>query len=143
MFDGFAGEVHDVLLRALEDLPPLHHDLEELEAPLWGRGRVVLLGDAAHAMTPNQGQGAAMAIEDAVGLERSLRDGASGALERYVALRHARVRRVQLDSRRFGEVAHWQSPMARWMRDSLLRIVPERVTSAQIERLVAPGVALA
>jgi len=143
MFAGFTGEVGDVLTRALANMPPLHHDLEELEAPLWGRGRIVLLGDAAHAMTPNQGQGAAMAIEDAVGLERALRDGANGALERYVTLRHARVRRVQLDSRRFGELAHWQSPLACWMRDSLLRLVPDRMTSAQIERLVAPGVALA
>jgi 2-polyprenyl-6-methoxyphenol hydroxylase-like FAD-dependent oxidoreductase len=104
---------------------------------------VLLLGDAAHAMTPNQGQGAAMAIEDAVGLERALRAGAEGALDRYVELRHDRVRRVQLDSRRIGEVAHWQSGLARWMRDGLLRLVPDRVTSAQLERLVAPGVALA
>ncbi len=143
MFERFAGEVGDLLVRALQDMPPLHHDLEELEAPLWGRGRIVLLGDAAHAMTPNQGQGAAMAIEDAVGLERVLRDGADGALDRYVALRHSRVRRVQLDSRKLGEVAHWQSPIACWMRDGLLRLVPDRVTSSQLERLVAPGVALA
>jgi 2-polyprenyl-6-methoxyphenol hydroxylase-like FAD-dependent oxidoreductase len=42
------------VLAGLDAPPPLHHDLEELDAPLWGRSRVLLLGDAAHAMTPNQ-----------------------------------------------------------------------------------------
>lgn len=54
-------------------------------------------------MTPNQGQGAAMAIEDARALVMALRGGVGGALDRYVNLRAARVRKVQLDSRRIGE----------------------------------------
>lgn len=141
-FDGVAGRwlAH---ARARGEAPPLHHDLEELPSPLWGRGRIVLVGDAAHAMTPNQGQGAAMAIEDAMALARALRGGLDGALDRYRAVRHERVSAVQLDSRRFGAVAHWESRAARWLRDGLLRSLPESMTASQYRRIVEPGFALA
>ena len=52
-----------------------------------------------------------MAIEDALALVRALRAGFVGGLERYVASRHARVKRVQLASRRLGSLAHWTT---RW-----------------------------
>ncbi len=140
-FGGFHGAVKK-LFDALESAPPLHHDLNELDAPMWGKGRVFLLGDAAHAMTPNQGQGAAMAIEDALALSQSLAPGFDGALERYVESRHDRVRAVQLDSRRIGEVSHWRNPLARALRDGILRLVPDAASDAQYRRLVEPGLAL-
>jgi len=126
----------------LHEQPPLHHDLDELEAPVWGVERALLLGDAAHGMTPNQGQGAAMAIEDALALTTALESGVNGALARYVALRHARVRSVQLDSRRLGQLAHVENPALGFVRDSLLRLLPQRVADAQYERLVQPGLSL-
>jgi len=137
----FRGEVAQ-LWAALHELPPLHHDLEELDAPVWGVGRVLLLGDAAHAMTPNQGQGAAMAIEDALALTSALEAGADGALARYAALRHARVRAVQLDSRRLGQLAHLEGPALGFVRDGLMRLIPERMAAAQYVRLVEPGLSL-
>jgi 2-polyprenyl-6-methoxyphenol hydroxylase-like FAD-dependent oxidoreductase len=137
-FRGDAGAVID----AIDSPPPLHHDLEELDEPVWGKGRVFLLGDAAHAMTPNQGQGAAMAIEDGVAVTQALAGGIDGALERYVARRHARVRSVQLDSRRIGDVAHWRSPLARVLRNGLMRLTPASVSAAQYRRVVEPGLAL-
>ena len=134
--------VPGALLSALSEMPPLHHDLNELDAPVWGKGRVLLLGDAAHGMTPNQGQGAAMAIEDGLGLALVLADGAAGALMRYVELRHQRARQVQLDSRRLGSVAHWQSAVARGVRDVMMRLAPASAGRAQTRRLLAPGLAL-
>lgn len=130
------------LFDVLKDSPPLHHDLDELDAPTWGRGRVMLLGDAAHAMTPNQGQGAAMAVEDALVLTRELAAGFDGALERYRAARHPRVRQVQLDSRRIGQVAHWENRLACSARDGLMRLVPASVGERQYRRVIEPGVAL-
>lgn len=124
----------------------LHHDLRELEAPVWGGGRVWLLGDAAHAMTPNQGQGAAMAIEDAAAIARLLSAPTFDPAEAhaaYVGARHARVRKVQLDSRRFGQLAGWTNPVARAMRDTALRMVPNRSAVGHFRSLVAPGVELA
>lgn len=130
------------LFDTLTDTPPLHHDLCELDEPQWGLGRVILLGDAAHAMTPNQGQGAAMAIEDAYAVTRALRDGPVGALDRYRAARHRRVRSLQLAARRIGHVSHWTNPVARAVRDQALRLVPRSTADAQYDRLVRPGLAL-
>ncbi|WP_106398273.1 FAD-dependent monooxygenase [Actinocorallia populi] len=141
-FAGFGG-VPGALLSVLADAPPLHHDLSELDRPLWGRGRILLLGDAAHAMTPNQGQGAAMAVEDAVALALALRPGADGAADRYRGARHARVRNVQLASRRIGRVAHWhRSPLPR-LRDTALRLAPPSAAARALRNLVRPGLTLA
>ncbi|WP_255119909.1 FAD-dependent monooxygenase [Streptomyces sudanensis] len=130
------------LLDSLAGPPPLHHDLEELDTPVWGRGRVLLLGDAAHAMTPNLGQGAAMAVEDAYALALALRPGAEGAAERYRALRHRRVRALQLASRHSGTVAGWRNPAARALREAVFRRMPDSFTERQYRSLVDPALAL-
>lgn len=140
-FGQYRGEVSK-LFDVLDSTPPLHHDLDELDAPVWGVPRVLLLGDAAHALTPNQGQGAAMAIEDALALTTILEQGVDGALERYIATRHARVRSVQLDSRRLGQVAHIANPFFSWLRDGALRMMPEVATDAQYRKIVQPGIDL-
>ncbi len=141
VYGHYSGEVGK-LFQVLEGTPPLHHDLEELEAPVWGVPRVLLLGDAAHALTPNQGQGAAMAIEDALAITNILGQGIEGALERYIALRHTRVRAIQLDSRRLGQVAHVANPMISWLRNTALRMMPKSATNAQYRKLVQPGLDL-
>ena len=73
----------------------LRNDIIELAAPLpsFVNGRVVLVGDAAHAMTPNLGQGGNLAIEDAVTLARLVTDpaGVPAALARYDAERRGRT----------------------------------------------------
>jgi salicylate hydroxylase/6-hydroxynicotinate 3-monooxygenase len=72
--------------------------------PRWGEGRIVLLGDACHPMTPYMAQGAAMALEDAAVLSRCLQgiepDCIPAALRRYELTRKERASRVQLTSRK-------------------------------------------
>lgn len=100
-FEGF----HPTVQRVLAACPSVHKrvlvDREPLER--WGNGRAVLLGDAAHPMTPYMAQGAAMAIEDAAVLSRCLDsvepDGVAAALGRYEATRTERTARMQLTSR--------------------------------------------
>lgn len=142
LFAGYRGAAGE-LLDAVTTMPPLHHDLFELDRPVWGSGRVLLLGDAAHSMTPNQGQGAVMAIEDAKAAMLALRPGAEGALQRYQASRHQRVRKVQLDSRRIGQVAHWHNPLATTVRDAAMKLAPASAGDRMLANLVAPGLTLA
>ena len=76
----------------------------------WTRGRVTLLGDAAHQLAPHHGQGANQSVEDAVVLAACLGESDSGsigaALERYETLRRGRTRKVQFASISTADVLH-------------------------------------
>jgi len=100
-FKGFDPEVEHVLAAC----PDVHKwaifDREALDR--WVDGKVTLLGDACHPMTPYMAQGAAMAIEDAAVLSRCLEGveptGVADAFRRFEASRRARTTRVQETSR--------------------------------------------
>ena len=95
----------------------------------WSRGPVVLLGDAAHAMLPHQGQGANQAIEDAFVLAEEL--GRAGdvlaALHRYARRRRVRTRQVQLMSWAASAALHLADGPAAQRRDAYLARLPERL----------------
>jgi 2-polyprenyl-6-methoxyphenol hydroxylase-like FAD-dependent oxidoreductase len=100
---------------------------------VWGRGHVTLLGDAAHPMKPNIGQGAAQALEDAVTLGSCIAPGSEpeNALRMY---EHKRVRRANAAvraSRRVGRAAEIGSPLGARVRDAVMKAVPDRLTVAQ------------
>lgn len=96
------------------------------------RGRIALLGDAAHPMRPYFAQGAGMAIEDAAQLGRALAQTAQAgidvplALRRYALSRWERCARVQARSRRNGRIFH-ATGLMRWGRDLSLRVLGERL----------------
>jgi 2-polyprenyl-6-methoxyphenol hydroxylase-like FAD-dependent oxidoreductase len=96
-YQGFHAEVRAVL----EACPDCHKwaILEREPLPRWSEGRVVLLGDAAHPMTPYMAQGAATAIEDAAILARALGEVAGedieGSFRRYEVHRKPRTSRIQ------------------------------------------------
>jgi salicylate hydroxylase len=101
-------------------LPPLRH---------WYRGPVVLLGDAAHAMLPHQGQGANQAIEDAAVLAAEL-DGAAdipAALRRCHDRRRARTRQVQAASLAASGALHLPDGPAAQRRDGYLARLPDHL----------------
>lgn len=137
----------DPHLEAAPDDTPVHHgDLVDLPHIAWGDGRVVLLGDAAHAMTPNMGQGAAMAIEDAAAVVLAIaQHGLDAAAIRasLAATRTARVRAVHDQSWRIGQLAHWRNPVARWFRDRALQLTPASLTRQQMRAVWQPGIDLA
>ncbi|WP_369373115.1 FAD-dependent monooxygenase [Streptomyces sp. cg36] len=125
------GHWHDPipqLLAAADEESVLRHDIHALP-PLasFVSGRAVLLGDAAHAMTPNLGQGANQALEDAVTLAALLdtRPDVDAALTAYDLARRPRTQRIARRSRRIGAVAQWRSAPATALRDLLLRMTPD------------------
>jgi len=81
----------------------------------WHSGRVVLIGDAAHATTPNLGQGACQAIESAYVLAEQLsRLALAPALQAYEAIRMDKAHFVTRTSFRFGKVVDLPGPLGRW-----------------------------
>jgi salicylate hydroxylase len=104
------------------------HDFEPFGT--WSAGRVVLLGDAAHAMLPHQGQGANQAVEDAVVLADELAAvpaDPSAAIDRYVRRRRVRTRNVQRWSRVAGHLVHVPDGPEVARRDAALARVPDEV----------------
>src|SRR5262249_36265646 len=95
----------------------------------WRRGRVVLLGDAAHAMLPHHGQGANTTIEDAITLAELLAhvdpDNIDAALDRYQLLRRARTRKIQRSSWVTNHALHLRDGAALVDRDARVQRFPE------------------
>lgn len=143
-FDSWHGPIR-ALIEGTASQSINRHDIHDLAAPLGSfvRGRTVLLGDAAHAMTPDLGQGAGQAIEDAATLALLLRGsrGTMGARDLDAALRdYDRIRRprsqaIALRSRRMGAIAQLNEPSRVTLRDSVLRITPNRLTGLAAIRL--------
>jgi 2-polyprenyl-6-methoxyphenol hydroxylase-like FAD-dependent oxidoreductase len=113
------------------------YDREPL-GKIWGEGLVTLLGDAAHPMTPNLGQGACQAIEDAVVLARCLHEGGATAdsLRRYERLRSERTAMVVRRSRRIGSIGQLENPLLCHLRDRVLSMIPPEVQLRQLEEVV-------
>lgn len=102
-----------ILQNDILDRPPLKS---------WGRGAVTLLGDAAHATTPNLGQGACQALEDAVVLAHCLSrtQPAESALREYERLRIPRTTTVVQGSWQTGKLLQLDSPVLEWLRDAFM-----------------------
>lgn len=125
------------LLDALDGATVLHHDVYDLHpsltdlhrSPEQGSTAVVLVGDAAHAMEPNLGQGAGTALEDAVVLAHCLGENAdiATAVIRYSRARVPRVAALSRLARRMGRVAQLEQPILVSARDALIALTPDRL----------------
>lgn len=126
------------ILQATEEAHILRNDIVNV-APLkqWSRGRITLLGDAAHALTPNLGQGACQAIEDAVTLAHLLQQSPSieAALQTYEERRKRRVYAVANHARRLGEIGQWENGLARTLRNFAVKYHPNVLQQRQMRQL--------
>jgi 2-polyprenyl-6-methoxyphenol hydroxylase-like FAD-dependent oxidoreductase len=103
----------EALIQATEEPAILHNDIfDQKSLHHWGEGRVTLLGDAAHPMTPNMGQGACQAIEDALVWAACLQNATNMevALRAYEKKRIKRTAAIVRRSRTIGRVAQWENP---------------------------------
>ncbi|GGL49621.1 FAD-dependent oxidoreductase [Planomonospora parontospora subsp. antibiotica] len=103
LFRDDTGPMLDII-GATEHILPGWNTYDFPTVPKWRGGRMVIVGDAAHATSPSSGQGASMAIEDAVVLAKCLRDvpGTRDAFAAFERLRRTRVERVVAQGRRNG-----------------------------------------
>jgi 2-polyprenyl-6-methoxyphenol hydroxylase-like FAD-dependent oxidoreductase len=105
----------------------------------WGDRRVTLLGDAAHLITPNVGQGACMAIEDAACLAKCLLGSAdvASAFRSYEAMRGPRTAYIARQARRIGAIGQWENPWVVKGRNLITRLVLSRSPDMQLNAIYA------
>jgi 2-polyprenyl-6-methoxyphenol hydroxylase-like FAD-dependent oxidoreductase len=127
----FGGQVAEQRELVVDDEAVVYRPVENvLVPPPWYRGRVVLIGDAAHATTPHCGQGAAQAIEDGIVLAEELNSDQAldAALERYMERRHDRCRMIVEGSEMIGQ----------WELDHSLPVNPTELRTEVTMAAMAP-----
>jgi len=141
LFREFGGMVPQLLERLPGPGQLWFAPIEEVKVTGWVRDRVVLIGDAAHGMTPNLTQGASLAIEDAECLSRVI--DAAGCLDEGLrAYREERWKRVGAIRRRsalLGRVGQWQSPVLAGLRNFCWKKMPDRWLQKDFENILIPG----
>ena len=103
----------------------------------WQSENVCLIGDAAHATTPNLGQGACQAIEDAYVLGKLLDNGIAieNTFKEYENLRRKKAHTIVKTSWTLGKIAHWNNPVLVCLRNNLFRLTPKSINRKQINKI--------
>lgn len=134
-FAGWHAPIEQVIV-ATAPQTVLRHDVYDLrpDPGSYVSGRLVLLGDAAHAMTPNLGQGACQALEDSATLGALLHPDVDPgpALARYDHLRRPRAQLIGRRSRQIGAVGQLSGRTSTAAREILMRLTPSRVADRQL-----------
>lgn len=119
-------KVNNIILNEIIDLKPIES---------WVNGNICLIGDAAHAMTPNMGQGACQAIEDAYMLGKCLdkKNVVDAAFIDYEQSRIKKARQIVHTSWSIGKMAHLENSLAVWMRDAFMKLTPQSINRKQME----------
>ncbi|WP_344156185.1 FAD-dependent monooxygenase [Kribbella yunnanensis] len=116
------------ILNTVTNADILHHDIYRLPAlRTYVAGRAALLGDAAHAMTPDLGQGAATALEDAVDLADAVDNDITQGLHRYNDNRRPRTQAIARRASTFATFAQASGPLTVPLRNTATRLLPERL----------------
>jgi 2-polyprenyl-6-methoxyphenol hydroxylase-like FAD-dependent oxidoreductase len=121
LFEGWREPIKQ-LIAATDEGAILRNDIfDRRPVRHWGSGRVTLLGDAAHPPTPNLGQGACQALEDALVLAGCLAEQreSMAALRAYEAHRRKRSAAIIKQSYLFGKIGQWEHPLLCSLRDRL------------------------
>jgi 2-polyprenyl-6-methoxyphenol hydroxylase-like FAD-dependent oxidoreductase len=121
---GWHEPVQTILRSATDLMRGPIYDVPTL--PAWSRDRTLLIGDAAHAISPHAGQGASLALEDAMMLAKLLRDRQSSYVETFALFeqsRRARVEKIIAEARRRGDGKRVLTPAQAWVRDRIISIL--------------------
>ncbi|WP_161499408.1 FAD-dependent monooxygenase [Flavipsychrobacter stenotrophus] len=138
LFSCFGGYVPDLLGAIKNNCDLMYNDLEDVHLKQFYKGRLLLIGDAAHGMTPNMTQGASMAIEDAVVLAASLTDkwNIENSLKRFQSERWPRTRSIQKKSNLLGKIGQLKNPHLCRLRNYCWQRIPDRWIQNDLKKLL-------
>ncbi len=115
LFSKIIRNSHEIIAYPVYDLPKLSH---------WYKGRVCLIGDAAHGISPHIGQGASLALEDTVVIAELLKlhQDYGTAFQIFQSERQSRVEKVIKSARKVGDTKTKTNPIATWFRDRFIGV---------------------
>jgi 2-polyprenyl-6-methoxyphenol hydroxylase-like FAD-dependent oxidoreductase len=140
-FSAFRGPAAPLFDEIIQADRVFYTAIEEMHLPLpWSKGRVVLIGDAAHSSSPFMGQGGAMALEDGLVLAEMLAgaDDVAAACSAFSERRFERCRFVQEESRRVGQAGAVENFEATTIRNERMRAGAQRDVDAFYARIAEP-----
>ncbi len=136
------GAIPTQLIEATPEESIIRSDINDF-VPIkqWWKGRVALIGDAAHATTPNLGQGGCQAVEDAFVLAKCLKENPSPekAFEQYQSIRYQKAVHVVNTSWTFGKMTNIGNPILQWMRNGAMRMMPKATAIKQLDKILSLG----
>lgn len=123
-----ATDSANIIRNDLYDYKPIHQ---------WSKGRVVLVGDAAHATTPNMGQGACQAVESAYVLAHMLseKETYEEAFASYQAMRIKKAHKVTKMSWQLGKMVSINNGVGRWLRNMVMKMTPDSSSQKMQDQL--------
>lgn len=137
-FKGWYNPI-EAVIKATDETAILHHDIFDRK-PIqhWSKGRVTLVGDAAHPMVPNLGQGGAQAMEDAVVLANCLSttDTITESLRAFEKKRIPRTTRIVTQSRRMARLVQLENSYVIKVRNRVLQSVPSKMLANRLSWVV-------
>lgn len=135
-FEDFHPLVLDILETTLEENIILNDIIDLSPIPSWYSGRLCLIGDAAHATTPNMGQGACQAIEDAYIIGRLLEKSHdfNVVFEEFQKIRRKKVDYIVNTSWRIGKISQWEK--GNTLRNFFMRLIPDITNQKLAEKII-------
>ena len=128
------------LIAATDEDDILKTDLYDRVPSLpWSQQNITLLGDAAHPTLPTMGQGACMALEDAIVVTKCLlaQSNSSAAFQQYESQRFARTKMIVEQSLQAGQLIQWENRAAVVVRETVMKLLPTPVLKNKIKLLHA------
>lgn len=137
LFKEFHPEVLQIILETPKDKISFSDIIDLQPIYQWQNGKVCLIGDAAHATTPNMGQGACQAVEDAYVIGQLFKHGKSAeeVFTQYEKLRMKKAHFIVNTSWRIGKVAHFENSIAVWLRNALVKTMSKSASEKQLNKV--------
>ena len=137
LFKDFHSDILNIISSTSKDNIFQSHIVDLKPIDKWQSKNLCIIGDAAHAITPNLGQGACQAVEDAyvIGELLNKKFSIEDTFFRYQELRKKKVDRLSKASWKFGKVAQWKNPFAVQLRNNILRLASKNMKQSQMKEI--------
>ena len=135
-FNDYNSVIKDIIHSTKKGLINTAEILDLKPTSFWYKKNVCLIGDSAHATTPNMGQGACQAIEDAFVLSECIEKyGITKAFFKYQELRLLKAHRIVKTSWYVGKIAHLKNPILIGLRNQILKLTPSSISKKQNQQI--------